>query len=135
MPLCVRGINGLTMPKRCDAARKDETMTLDELKQQISTRTGVPVELLTATTPEASIEQAREILALKGQQPKSTGEQFAAWLTGESSDDGLAALDQLFGGYPAVPDGGNPIIPRDTPKTRDQFGEWFNHWSDFSGGF
>lgn len=111
-------------------------MTLEQLKTEISTRTGVPLELLTATTPEASIEQARELLALKGQtkKPQTTGEQFAAWLTGESSDDGLAALDQLFGGYPAVPDGGSPVFYPDAPKTRDQFSAWFDQWSGISRG-
>ena len=117
-------------------------MTIEELRQEIAQRAGVPANLLTGETVEENIAQARALLAYKRdleeqEQPKDTAGQFARWLR---TNDGIertdgAALDDIAkqarmeaGGYPEVEDGGTPYINgRAAPDTRpaaEQFSEW-----------
>lgn len=110
-------------------------INLEDLKQTIENKAGVPASLLTGETAEENIAQAKAILAFKrereAQRPKSTREQFAEWMTGKFEDRdrhtadmvGLqyvppeapeeAALAELeetarteAGGYPVIKDGG-----------------------------
>ena len=110
-------------------------MTLDELKQSIEQRTGVPASLLHGETAEENIAQAKALLAYKReceqQRPKTTAERFAEW-AGEQLEDrqrqtaealglhyekstnpAVAALEDIAerervesGGYPNIKDGG-----------------------------
>lgn len=111
-------------------------MTIEELKQTIAQRTGVPVSLLTGETIEENIAQAKALLAYKKeserQRPKTASEQFAAW-AGEQMEEkqqrtaealglqytrpekdpagaALAEIEEALrvagGGYPVVRDGG-----------------------------
>lgn len=110
-------------------------MTIDELRQAIQQRTGVPADLLTGETAEENIAQAKAMLAFKrereAQRPKSAREQFAEWMTGNVEDRNrrmadmiglqyvppeapeeaaLAELEEITkteaGGYPVIKDGG-----------------------------
>lgn len=117
-------------------------MTIEELRQEIAQRAGVPANLLTGETVEENIAQARALLAYKRdmeeqEQPEDTAGQFARWLR---TNDGIertdgAALDDIAkqarmeaGSYPEVEDGGTPYINgRAAPDTRpaaEQFSEW-----------
>ena len=62
-------------------------MTIEELKQTIEQRTGVPASFLTGETAEENIAQAKALLAYKReaqqQRPKTTAEQFSDWLGGQ----------------------------------------------------
>lgn len=98
-------------------------MTIEEIKKEIETNTGVPATLLTGETAEENLAQAKALLAYKrevaAEQPKDPRDQFKEWLqeqTGEEPEETPGAyLDQLAetlrveaGGYPIVPDGGTP---------------------------
>ena len=111
-------------------------MTIEELKQTIEQRTGVPASLLTGETAEENIAQAEAMLAYKReyeqQRPKTTAEQFSDWIGGQleerdrqtaaafglhyeapEADPAGAALADIAeavrvegGGYPMTRDGG-----------------------------
>lgn len=115
-------------------------MTIEELKQEIAQRTGVPVVLLTGETAEENIAQAKAFLAYKreyqAQQPKNHAEQFKAWFNEqygiEEQDEAGAALAEIeeqarldAGGYPYLQDGGSVNVNLgDTRSAKEQFAEW-----------
>lgn len=66
-------------------------MTVEEVKTEIERQVGIPVSLLTATTPEALIEQAKALL--DPEQPKDKYEQLGAWIATQLG--GNHALKQL----------------------------------------
>ena len=128
-------------------------MTLDELKQHIEQRAGVPAALLSGETAEENIAQAKALLAYKkehtAQQPKSTAKQFADWIGGQieesdrrkaeclglqytppQTDPAGAALAEIeeqarleAGGYPSTHDGGEVNLG-DTRSDKEKFAEW-----------
>lgn len=94
-------------------------MTIEELKQTIEQRTGIPKTLLTGETAEEDIAQAKALLAFKkeheAQRPKKrTAEQFSDWLSvqyGEGlQDTANAALGEI----------------RDERSTAQQFADWLS---------
>ena len=119
-------------------------MTIEELRQEIEQRTGVPAALLNGETEEENIAQAKALLAYRKDverttQPDTTAGKFAGWLRAndgiERPDTAGAALDDIAkqarmeaGSYPEVEDGGTPYINgRAAPDTRpaaEQFSEW-----------
>lgn len=115
-------------------------MNIDEIKQEIEKRTGVPASLLNGETAEENIAQAKALLAYKreaeAERPKSTREQFTEWLNAqqnaEAQDTAGAALAQIeerarieAGGYPILKDnGGAGVDPGDSRTARQQFTEW-----------
>ena len=107
-------------------------MELVEAKETISRRFGVPVELLTATSIEDAIVQAAALRRYKTEkEPKTTAEQFAAWLGGGTDRvddvDVETVRNEINPPYPGVKDGGEPYAP--TPdyygSPRDQFAQFF----------
>lgn len=132
-------------------------MTLDELKQTIEQRTGVPASLLTGETAEEAVAQAKAMLAYKREheqkRPQTTAEQFSAWAGAEMGldapqDTAGAALAEIAeairverGGYPIVHDGGQIDINRlpDPRPAKEQFAGWasqqlaFNPFTDSDG--
>ena len=122
-------------------------MSIEELKQIIEQRTGVPASLLTGETAEENIAQAKAILAYKRdldtQTPRTAGEQFAEWLNAsqgkEAQDTAGAALAEIedaarmeTGGYPAVQDSGEVTGLPDPRPAREQFAEWLGQKSAFN---
>ena len=125
-------------------------MIIDEVKKMIEDQTGTPAELLTGKTAEENIAIARNYLAyrksLDNAPPKTTREQFSAWLSdrfgdGEPQDEASAALDRLSeavrveaGGYPVVNDSGEVDASKfsDSRPTWQQFEEWINEKSAFN---
>lgn len=117
-------------------------MTIEELKQQIEQRAGVPASLLTGETAEEVVARAKAVLAYKreheAQRPKTAQEQFADWIGAQledkdrrtaellgrhyeapPADPARAALAEIeeaarrdAGGYPIIPDGGQIDISR-----------------------
>lgn len=79
---------------------------IDNVKREIEQKTGVPASLLTGSTLEENVAQAKALLAYKGE-----------------SD---AALDQIKP-YPALSDPGEllDITCADNRPTVEQFDEWF----------
>ena len=121
-------------------------MNIDEIKTAIEQGTGVPVSLLTGETAEENKAQAKAILAFKKDykaQHGSTHEQFGAWFnavqgieTQDTAGEALAQIQEALrieaGGYPKVPDGGEPAGRMQDPRpTREQFAEWFAGKSAF----
>lgn len=111
-------------------------MTLDEMRQEISRRTGVPAEILTGETAEEQIAQAKAMLAYKkesgGAVKKTEAEQFREWfntVTGNgsaSSEDPFIGLEQeLKQPYPTIQDASasDPL-----PKAEDSVAESFANW-------
>ncbi len=121
-------------------------MSIDELKAEISARTGVPVSLLSGETAEEAIAQARTLLDFKKDSgtapPKTTKEQFGEWFrsrTGEAdpldvAGNALSEIEEVArvsaGGYPRVQDGGGPYINGvqlpDGRSPADQLRDWLN---------
>lgn len=116
-------------------------MELNELKQTIEQRTGVPASLLTGETAEENIAQARALLAYRKeyeqQRPKDASEQFSEWFNsvhgiveqdhaGEALADIEAQAAADPNSYPEVHDSGelDGALVKGTP--REQFGEWFS---------
>lgn len=122
-------------------------MNIDELKTAIEQGTGIPASLLTGETEEENIAQAKAFLAYKREseaaRPKSTREQFKEWLNAsqgiEEPDTAGAALEEIqealrveAGGYPRVPDAGEPAGRLPDPRpTREQFAEYFGSVAAF----
>lgn len=131
-------------------------MTLEELKQEIAGKTGIPATLLNGETAEENIAQAKALLAYRRQtestRKKSTAEQFSEWFRAaqgvEETDEAGAALNDIAerarvdaGGYPCLNDGGDPYINgKEAPDGRsaaEQFAEWFadrTAFNPFKGG-
>lgn len=116
------------------------------LKQTASEKTGVPVNLISGETAEEIAANAAALATFKRQyteaQPATkqltAREQFAEWLN-NASNNGVTIEEPAAdpapiesGGYPIVPDGGEPqnidYGPRDP---RDAFNEWFYQVSAF----
>ncbi len=108
-------------------------VNIDELRQVIEQRTGVPASLLSGDTVEENISQAKLFLAFKkdyeAQRAKSTSEQFEAWYKSqeglEDPDESDLVLDEVAaeyrianGGYPSVADGGDPYVNGQLPDSR-----------------
>lgn len=107
-------------------------MTVDELKQEISEKTGIHVNILPGDNPREVIENARGLLKMKNTpEPQTTREKFAAWLGaayGEPDDPGFSALDEIekhmVNSYPVVNDGGETHPLPDSRPARERFEDW-----------
>lgn len=136
-------------------------MTIEELKQTIEQRTGVPASLLTGETAEENVAQAKAMLAYKReyaqQRPKTAAEQFSDWLGGQleeksrqtaaafglhyeapETDPAGAALADIAeavrvdgGGYPMIRDGGEVTGLPDARPAREQFADWLKQQTAF----
>ena len=73
--------------------------SIRSMREEVATATGVPANLLTATTQEECEAQAQAILTWSRQREPN--------------------------GYPVIPDGGDPIGEA-KKTTREKFAEWFN---------
>lgn len=122
-------------------------MNLEEVKQEIEQRTGVPASFLTGETAEENIAMAKALLAYKKktatEAPRSTREQFAGWLqgmTGEAPQDAaeaaLAPLEEALraeaGGFPMTADAGEVRGMPDPRPAREQFADWFKDVTAFN---
>ena len=125
-------------------------MTIDELRQEIEQRTGVPASLLTGETLEENIAQAKALLAFKKEgndnRKKSTGEQFVDWIgakvdertrqaadtfgiqTAPTDPEGAALFEIERKAKAGFRDGGEVDYSRfpDTRQTREKFRDWFD---------
>lgn len=128
-------------------------MTIEQYKKLIEKRTGIPARLLSGTTTEEVVEQARQLIEYRrangpdyvaasrsSQGPvgvESTRDQFADWFNSVSNgsqgemitaqaaaDQALEALNDTLK-YPVVNDGGEADYTPPKPSARDQFVEWF----------
>ena len=74
-------------------------MELEELKEQISIRTGIPTSLLTGDSEKGILNQARALMAYKAEgekeRQKSTSEQFSEWFKAVSGNEDPEASDPL----------------------------------------
>lgn len=125
-------------------------MKAEDVKREISQRTGIPVHLLTGESPEEDIVRAKALLTFKRdnrqEEPKSTSQQFAEWFSAQSGEDpaedesmqALKAYEEELrlasGGYPYVKDGGEnlTIAGQDGKSTREQFADFFNQRTAFN---
>lgn len=118
-------------------------MTLEEIKTEISNRTGIPAELLTGETAEENIAKAKALLAYKREcsikkedgQPKSTKQQFANWMQTnygteeqpkqDAETQALIDLENSLKAFPSIHD--STITADNIPNQKsaaEQFGEW-----------
>lgn len=105
-------------------------MSIEALKQVAHEKMGIPSNLLTGQTEEEVLEQVRQIAAFKKQRdsefvvetPKSTREQFAAWLNGDPEP--AAPHREVVPGYPDVQDAGEVDLGDQRPA-REKFADWF----------
>lgn len=123
-------------------------MTIEELKNTIEQKTGIPASLLQGTGPNEVIAYAKNLANFAkpsvpaspigdDSQQKSSRDTFADWANQNffggrvEPDEGagvMQALDQieaeLSKPYPATPDGGEASHNFIKPSLRDQFVEW-----------
>lgn len=113
-------------------------MTLDDLKQDIADKTGIPAHLLKGETAEETIAHAKALLAYKkdaeANREKTPREQFAEWLQAQEGGqpeevDPMAQIEEdlriASGGYPIVKDGGSANVQiGDARSPQEQFSEW-----------
>jgi hypothetical protein len=119
-------------------------INLEELKQTIEERTGIPSKLLKGENAEEIIVSAKALLTYRREQetqrPRSTAEQFKEWIDGregiEAQDTAGAALADIEeavriegGGYPRITDAGEVTGLPDPRNTQQQFSEWFSNKS------
>ena len=111
-------------------------MEIENLKQEIENRTGVPAAILSGDTAEENIAQAKALLAYRNSQEKPTRDQFADWLDEKMGTTPAAAMDALelqeieeaarsAAGYPKVRDGS--VDGKKLPggrSTRELFKNW-----------
>ena len=113
---------------------------MDEVKAQISQRTGIPLQLLTAETKKELFAQAKALLELRDDPPpaQTNAERFAE-LFRQAMDEPeppknqyFAALAEIEAGFPVVPDGGEAggRLPDGRPA-REQFADWFKQQTAF----
>ena len=99
-------------------------MTLEDYKQIIVTRTGIPSDLLTGETVEENIAQAKALLAYKRgcEQNKiqNTREQFKEWAELQMGIEPQNTAEQALA---EIEKGSSDPEVR---TTKDQFIEWLN---------
>ena len=121
-------------------------MTLEQFKQEVEKRTGIPTHLLNGETQEEVVAQARAIGAyvrdsqasaqLQPQQKKTTAEQFSDWFDAQVNP--AAAMMYGSGSAPAgsdaqpslqgVPNPGEPYLtgPQEQRSAADSFSDWLD---------
>ena len=113
-------------------------MTLEDFKQIVSDRTGIPANLLNGETAEETIAHAKALMAYKknaeATRQKTPREQFAEWLQAQEGGqpeevDPIAQIEEdlriASGGYPIVRDGGSANVNLgDGRSPQEQFSEW-----------
>ena len=129
-------------------------MRIEELKQEITEKTGIPATLLDGTTVEKTILRAKALLAYRQENEelnsvKTKKEEFTEWIRNvqnveepNTAMDALNEIEERAKGYITTPDGGNTFINgKDNPDGRsaaDQFAEWFAEntaYNPFKGSF
>ena len=118
---------------------------IDEIKQAIEQRAGVPASLLTGETAEEVIATAKALLAYKketdAQRPRSMAEQFSDWMNAregiEQPDTAAQALADIekaarveAGGYPMTRDAGEALYTSKA-DVKEQFAEWLGKKTAF----
>ena len=115
---------------------------IQEVKNRLSERTGIPVNLLKGETLEELVAECKALLLYKREheaaKPKTTAEQFAEWAQkcygeGGEVEDNIAANVDAFAleirrdimGEPIVRDGGEVTGLPTSRSTAEQFAEWF----------
>ena len=113
--------------------------SIEDLKQEIEQRAGIPASLLNGETIEENIAQAKALLAYKKQvkadEPQNNAERFADWLKSSGYDNSRDAAGIALGEiekaalveagvYPAVPDGGEVTEIATQRPTSLQFSDW-----------
>ena len=115
-------------------------MTIDEIKNEISTFTGIPVELLTGETAEETIARAKDLLAYKQEEQSEaevtpTGtpkEQFSAWISAKMGIEmPHVEPEPKITGYPQVRDAGEVDLG-DTRSAKEKFMEWIQEKMAFN---
>lgn len=123
-------------------------MTIEELKQAIEERTGIPALFLTGETAEENIARAKAILAYKkrmeDKRPKTVQEEFEEWfndISGQRKQDpkeaALADLEATVqreaSAYPILKDGQADTSNMPDPRpVREQFAEWMEQNAAFN---
>lgn len=122
-------------------------MELNELKDQIEYKTGIPSDLLTGNTADEILSRAKSLLAYRESQysdrNKSNKEHFADWLNAEDPEldvphnDYAAALAQIeeryrieSGGYPKIGDNGSVDLG-EHQTAKESFSDWFTKKSAY----
>ena len=119
-------------------------MTIDDIKQEISIKTGVPAELIKGESVEEITASAAALATFKREYNSTdearkaydkapTREKFAAWISGNIPAEPTPEPDPVPAG-PNVPDGGEPYLNIEpTPgDPRDAFSEWFKSATAFN---
>lgn len=125
-------------------------MSIEELKQEIEKRTGVPAAML-PDDADGALNRARDLLLFKHRhkpEVATNADLFGKWLHDqagyEKNDSVTQELDalsdihrEIIGGYPDLKDGGTPyqMVENDDPAggdPRKSFEMWFRDTSAFN---
>lgn len=124
-------------------------MTVEEMKLEISDRTGIPLTMIQGDTPGEALAFARSLIEYKNsiddQEPKSNAEKLGVYLFGENESsntelESLECIEKQYnyeqGGYPVFRDNGNVLINGvsfgDPRSPGEQFAEWFGNKTAFN---
>ena len=136
------------------------SISLDDFKKEIQTRTGVPASLLTGETSEEVIARAKALIAYRREvsaqdqpQAQTTAQQFADWFGSNVHLSGShyypvnppapEPQEGIASGYPSLPNPGEPagVQAEYYGTTAQQFAQWlrnmgigeFNPFTDSDG--
>lgn len=120
-------------------------MRIEELKQEITEKTGIPATLLDGTTVEKTILRAKALLAYRQENEelnsvKTKKEEFTEWIRNvqnveepNTAMDALNEIEERAKGYITVTDGGNTFINgKDGRSTMEEFSTWFTEHAAFN---
>lgn len=96
---------------------------INELKQSIAQRTGIPEEFLTGETPDELMDQADRLMQFAaGSRDKTTAEMFSDWFSGEAEKHLQASKKYV------IPFDGKQDPEGDDPRpTWEQFADWLHN--------
>lgn len=96
-------------------------MILEDVKKELSSRTGIPVSLLTGETIEENIAKAKAIIAYRRDhdKPQSAKEAFSLWCQEKNGDEKPDPMENVtkyenelrsLDCYPQIRDGGSVLV-------------------------
>lgn len=105
-------------------------MNIEEIKQTISEKTGIPIKYLPGEDAEEIIKTARQLLRITPE-PKTKREQFAAFMSAALGDQepdkretALNEIEKSLRPYPVLDDSGETPLNVDPRTTREKFAEF-----------
>lgn len=116
-------------------------MILEDVKKELSSRTGIPVSLLDGETIEENIAKAKAIIAYRRDhdKPQSAKEEFSLWfqeMNGDEKPDPMENVTKYenelrsLDCYPQIRDGGSVLVNDNTLNAKEDPSKEFGKMLD-----